>query len=85
MTEAGGPERLVEIVRRFPAEARALTQARTLLAHATSGDLAALRSALDAEVRAEQEQDRVYWEPLKRELESFRRAEARERRDLQID
>jgi hypothetical protein len=44
-----------------------------------AGDLAALRPALDAEVRAEQDKDRAYWEPLKRELESFRLAEARER------
>ena len=34
-----------------------------------------LREALDAEVRAEQEIDRKYWEPLKREMEAFRRAE----------
>jgi hypothetical protein len=38
-----------------------------------------IRLALDAEVRAEQDKDRAYWEPLKRELESFRLAEARER------
>ena len=31
--------------------------------------------ALDAEVRAEQDKDRAYWEPLKREMEEFRRAE----------
>ena len=29
----------------------------------------------DAEIRAEQEKDRRYWEPLKREMEEFRRAE----------
>jgi hypothetical protein len=52
-----------------------------LLAHATSGDFAALRSALDAEARVEQDKDRAYWEPLKRELESFRRAEVREQDD----
>lgn len=85
LTDARGPERLVELVRRFPAEARALTEARTLLAHATSGDFAALRSALDAEARAEQEKDRAYWEPLKRELESFRRAEARQRGGLETN
>jgi hypothetical protein len=42
---------------------------------AVSGDLPRLREALDAEVRAEQEKDRVYWEPLKREMEEFRRLE----------
>lgn len=79
LREARAPELLVEFSRRFPAEARALTAARPLLAHAIAGDLAALRPALDAEARAEQDKDRAYWEPLKRELESLRLAEARER------
>jgi hypothetical protein len=39
------------------------------------GDWLQLRAALDAEVRVEQEKDRLYWEPLKREMEAFRRAE----------
>jgi len=34
-----------------------------------------LHPALDAEVRAEQEKDRAYWAPLKREMEEFRRLE----------
>jgi len=80
LVEARGSERLVELAGRFPAEARVLTGARPLLAHAIAGDLAALRPALDAEVRAEQDKDRAYWEPLKRELESIRLAESRERR-----
>lgn len=81
LREARAPELLVELAGRFPAETRALAHQRPLLNHAMTGDLAALRSALDAEARAEQEKDRAYWEPLKRELESFRRADARERRD----
>jgi hypothetical protein len=85
LREARAPELLVELARRFPLEAGALTAARPLLHQAMAGDLHALRPALDAEVRAEQEIDRAYWEPLKRELESFRRAEARERRDPRTD
>jgi len=77
LTEARGPERLTELAHRFSAESVALTGTRPLLRHAIAGDLAALRPALDAEVRTEQDKDRAYWEPLKRELESFRRAEAR--------
>jgi hypothetical protein len=46
-----------------------------LLSPAVKGDWLQLRAALDAEVRAEQEKDRLYWEPLKREMEAFRRAE----------
>ncbi len=78
LAEARGPERLVELARRFTAEAQELADARPLLRHAIAGDLGALRPALDAEARAEQDRDRAYWEPLKRELESFRRAEMRQ-------
>ena len=79
LREARAPELLVELARRFPAEAGALMDARPLLRQARAGDLVSLRPALDAEVRAEQDKDRAYWEPLKRELEAFRLAEARER------
>jgi hypothetical protein len=79
LKEARAPEMVVELCRRFPAEANTLAGGRPLLAHASASDLPALRPALDAEVRAEQDKDRAYWEPLKRELESLRLAEARER------
>jgi hypothetical protein len=78
LKEARAPELVVELCRRFPAETRALTAARPLLRHAIAGDLDALRPALDAEARAEQDRDRAYWAPLKGELESFRRAEMRQ-------
>jgi hypothetical protein len=79
LNEARTPELLIELARRFPAEARVQSATRPLLAHAINGDLAALRPALDAEVRAEQDKDRAYWEPLRRELEAFRREELRRR------
>lgn len=79
LKEARTPEMLVELCHRFPDAARRLTGARPLLAHAMADDLVVLRPALDAEVRAEQDKDRAYWEPLKRELEAFRLAEARAR------
>lgn len=75
--ESRTPERLVELVTRFSFEARRLD--RPLLAHAIAGNLPALREALDAEVRTEQEKDRIYWEPLKLEMEAFRLAEHRHR------
>jgi hypothetical protein len=75
LTECRSPELLLELLARFPRERRNLASARPLLAQATAGHLAALREALDAEVRAEQEKDRAYWSRLKRELEAFRRAE----------
>jgi hypothetical protein len=79
LAEARTAELLVELARRFPAEAAAQTATRSLLTHAIASDLGALRPALDAEVRAEQDKDRAYWEPLRRELEEFRFAERRGR------
>jgi hypothetical protein len=75
LMEARSPELLVDLTSRFAAEADQIKNIRPLLALAMRGDLPALREALDAEVRAEQEKDRIYWEPLKREMEAFRRAE----------
>lgn len=75
LLESRTPERLVELVQRFPAEKEQLVIRRPLLALAVASDLPRLREALDAEVRAEQDKDRAYWEPLKREMEAFRRAE----------
>ena len=75
LLESRTPERLLELVQRFPDEKEQLVIRRPLLALAVASDLPRLREALDAEVRAEQDKDRAYWEPLKREMEAFRRAE----------
>jgi hypothetical protein len=75
LAEARSPELLLDLAARFPSEAAAMAATRPLLALAITPDLPRLREALDAEVRAEQEKDRIYWEPLKREMEEFRRAE----------
>ncbi len=73
LREARTPELLVELCRRFPAQATRLTACRPLIRLALEPSLDDLRTALDAEVRAEQARDRDYWEPLRRELEQFRR------------
>jgi hypothetical protein len=75
LRESRAEERLLDLAARFPSEAAAMVSARPLLSLAITPDLPRLREALDAEVRAEQEKDRIYWEPLKREMEEFRRAE----------
>ncbi len=75
LKETRSPELLIELAARFPAESGQIQSSRPLLAHAIERRLPLLREALDAEVRAEQEKDRIYWEPLKREMEAFRRAE----------
>lgn len=73
LREARTPELLVELCRRFPTRAAELTACRPLIRLAQERSLDELRAALDAEVRAEQARDREYWEPLRRELEQFRR------------
>ncbi len=75
LEESRVAESLAALAQRFPDETCKKQTFRRLLAHAISANLPALREALDAEVRAEQEIDRKYWEPLKREMETFRRAE----------
>ena len=73
LREARTPELLVELCGRFPERSRVLAEDRPLLKLASEGMLDDLRTALDAEVRAEQALDRSYWEPLRKELEQFRR------------
>ncbi len=73
LREARTPELLVELCHRFPTCAAELTPHRPLIRLAHERLLDDLRAALDAEVRAEQARDRDYWEPLRRELEEFRR------------
>jgi hypothetical protein len=75
LKEARAPELIIDLCHRFPAEAATLLSQRPLLSLAHQADIDALRAALDAEVRAEQARDRTYWEPLKAELEQFRRDE----------
>jgi hypothetical protein len=45
-----------------------------LLAHAATGNATALERALDDEETAERECDKVYWLPLRQELEKLRHA-----------
>lgn len=75
LRESRTPELIVQLRDQFPAETAAMEIRRPLLKVARSGDLEALRAALDAEVRAEQAKDRAYWGPLRAELDQFRRDE----------
>jgi len=79
LEESRIPERLFDLVREFPDQAREIEARRPLLSQARLGNLSGLREAIDAEVRNEQEKDRTYWEPLKREMAEFRRLERQER------
>jgi len=77
LMEARTPERLIELAKRFPAQADEISRKRPLLQLAISADSEVLRAALDAEVRVEQAKDREYWAPLRAEMEAFRRTELR--------
>ncbi len=78
LCESRTPERLVQLVRDYPEQARAITHRRPLLGKVGEATHDGLAEALDAEVRAEMAKDRAYWEPLKRELEAMRLAQARD-------
>jgi hypothetical protein len=73
MYESRTPEMLIELAARFPEAARAATQRRPLIAEALAVNRMAMRRALAEEQDKQREADRIYWEPLKRELEQLRR------------
>lgn len=74
LQELRTPALLVEVARSAANVARAESVARPLLGHAIAGDVAALAAALRDEQEREQEADRIYWAPLRLELEAMRRA-----------
>ena len=75
LQESRSAERLVELAHTYPVQTQALLAQRPLLALAVARDVDGLRLALDTERQAVQALDRAYWEPLRRELEEYRRAE----------
>jgi len=77
LRELRTPELLVEAARAWPQVARLIAPQRPLLALAQPEMLRQLEEALMAEERGEREQDRLYWQPLKAELEQLRRAPRR--------
>ncbi len=73
LQECRTPPILLELVRRFPDQAAAQLPARPLLSLAITHDETGLAEALAAEERREREADRLYWLPLRKELEALRR------------
>jgi hypothetical protein len=74
LRELRTPELLLEVARSNPARCRQLAATRPLLAHARAGNAAALGRALNDEEATERERDRLYWLPLRQELEALRHA-----------
>jgi hypothetical protein len=78
LRELRTPEILIECVGRFPDDARRAASSRPALAPALSGEVERLRDELAEEERRERDLDRLYWEPLKSELEALRHRRVRE-------
>jgi hypothetical protein len=72
LRELRTPEILVEVARSHPALNRRLVSSRPLLAEAAAGKTAALEHLLAGEEAAERERDRLYWLPLRKQLEKMR-------------
>lgn len=71
------PDLLIEVAHSYPARVGPLLKDRPLLSVAQAADHHGLMSALTEEERVERERDRLYWEPLRRELERLRRRDRR--------
>lgn len=72
LSETRTPELLAELAHRFPDDVASATRVRPALR--LIGSTAGIENALLAEEQAERAADRIWWEPLKRELETLRRA-----------
>src|SRR5262249_20323049 len=80
LNECRSVPQLFSLAGRFPGETRASASKRPLLQDALTPDRERLQAGLESEMRSEQEADRAYWEPLRRELEALRFEEARKKR-----
>jgi hypothetical protein len=76
LRELRTPELLVEAAETSPEMAHSLAAERPLLRLAQPDKLRELDGALVVEEHAEREQDRLYWQPLKAELEQLRHSES---------
>ena len=73
LTELRTPELLIECAEAHPEEATRIGGTRPAAAAAASGDLDAVRDALNDEEGRQRVMDREYWAPLRKELEELRR------------
>jgi len=72
LLEMRTPELLCEVAQASPLAAQELAVKRPLLRLVEPGKLRELEAALADEERAERERDRIFWQPLKAELEKLR-------------
>jgi hypothetical protein len=74
MRELRTPELLIEIAHRYPRACSRFSGARPLLSLALSGDIQQIVRHLAEEEAEERGKDRLYWLPLRSELEILRRS-----------
>jgi len=74
LRELRTPELLIDAAARRPDLCARLKAQRPLLDLALAGEPQALAAALEAEEKQERERDRIYWQPLKAELQKLRHA-----------
>ena len=67
------PELLIELAQAHPEVCESAARERGLLRLARPGPAEPLARALENEEKAEKDEDRLYWQPLKAELEKLRR------------
>jgi hypothetical protein len=72
LRELRTPALLVEVAESHSNECRKLLSERPLLTHAAAAQVDELDRALHEEETAERTQDKVYWTPLRKELEWLR-------------
>ncbi len=74
LREARTPALLIELCRRYPAQARHVAGLRRAVRWAMRGKSAQVETALRAEEDSLRAEDRAYWQPLRAELLGWRRA-----------
>ena len=73
LRELRTPDLLVAVSAAWPEAARELAANRPAVAAAIGGDGSRVAEMLELEEKEERERDRVYWQPLRKELEELRR------------
>jgi hypothetical protein len=72
LQEMRTPELLIEIAHRYPRACRRFADIRPFLMFALSSDPEKIAEGLSDEEAKERQKDRLYWQPLRRELETLR-------------
>jgi hypothetical protein len=72
LQEMRTPEILVDLAKRYPKQTSRAARRRSLLLHALQDDALGLEVALKKDEETERTADRLYWAPMKKELEHLR-------------